>query len=199
MARRILAAILLTAAAGCGGESGPSEAFTVEVTPAATELFSVEPGNTVTLDVQAKNGSGQVLGGGSKAFTSGNTSVATVDAAGKVTAVGAGTTSITASVTIGGTTESATASIVVADAPAAATVTAPALLFTPPSVDVQAGGSVTWSIADVHHAVEFTTGGAPADLPELQNASASRTFPTSGTYTYRCPIHPSMTGSVRVH
>jgi hypothetical protein len=32
---------------------------------------------------------------------------ATVDAAGKVTAVGAGTTSITASVTIGGTTESA--------------------------------------------------------------------------------------------
>ena len=199
MARRILAAILLTVAAGCGGEGGPSEAFTVEVTPAATDLFSAAPGNTVNLNVQAKDGAGQVLGGGSKAFTTGNASVATVDAAGTVTAVGAGTASITASVTIGGTTESATATITVEEAPAAATVTAPAFLFTPPAVDVKAGGSVTWSIADVHHAVEFTTGGAPADLPELQNSSAARTFPASGTFTYRCPIHPQMTGSIRVH
>lgn len=199
MAKRIVAAVLLAAAAGCGGEGGPSEAFTVEVTPAAAGLFSAAPGNTVTLSVQAKDGGGAVLGGGTRSFTSGSAAVATVDAAGKVTAVGAGTTSITASVTIGGTTESATASITVEVAPTAATVTAPALLFTPPNVDVQAGGSVTWSIADVHHAVEFTSAGAPTDLPELQNASASRTFSTSGTYTYRCPIHPSMTGSVRVH
>jgi len=199
MPKRILAAILLAAVAGCGDEEGPSEAFTVEVTPAAAGLFSAAPGNTVTLTVQAKDGGGQVLGGGTKAFTSGNAAVATVDAAGKVTAVGAGTASITASVTIGGTTESATASITVEVAPAAATVTAPALDFTPPIVDVQAGGSVTWSIADVHHAVEFTSGGAPQDVPELQNSTAARAFPTSGTYTYRCPIHPSMTGSVRVH
>lgn len=190
-------ALLLTLAA-CD-ESGPSEAFTVEVTPGTAELFSVAPGNTVALAAVAKDGSGAVQSGGSRAFTSGNTAVATVDPNGTVTAVGAGTTEITASITIGGTTESASATVTVAVAPAGATVTAPAFDFTPTTVDVQAGGTVTWSIENIHHTVDFTTAGAPDDLPELLNASASRTFPASGVFSYRCTLHPTMLGTVRVH
>jgi plastocyanin len=193
-------AVLVLAAAGCGGDNnGPSASFTVEVTPATASVFTLAPGNTVTLAATAKNGAGQTLTGGTKSFTSGNNAVATVDASGKVTGVGAGTTAITATITIDGATESATSTVTVAAAPAVATVTAPALTFNPTASDIRAGGSVTWSIADVHHSIVFTSAGAPADIGELLNASESRTFPTNGTYSYTCGIHPSMSGTVRVH
>ena len=32
-----------------------------------------------------------------------------------------------------------------------------------------------------------------------QDGSASRTFPNNGSFSYRCTIHPSMNGAVRVH
>ena len=191
--------ILLLAAAACGGGEGPSTDFNLAVTPATAELFSAAPGNTVSLTAVATDDDGQVLSGGTRSFTSGNTAVATVSDAAVVTAVGAGTTAITASVTLDGTTVSATTSIEVEDAPAAATVRAPAFVFSPGTVDIEAGGSVTWTIEAIHHAVNFTTNGAPTDVPELINASASRTFPVSGTFAYVCPFHAQMSGVVRVH
>jgi plastocyanin len=191
-------AILLLAAAACGGE-GPSTDFNVAVTPTTAELFSVAPGNTVSLTAVATDDDGQVLSGGTRTFTSGNGAIASVSDAGVVTAVGAGTTAITTSVTLDGTTVSATTAITVEDAPVTATVRAPAFVFSPGTVDVEAGGSVTWTIEAIHHAVDFTTNGAPANVPELLNASASRIFPVSGTYAYECPFHAQMSGVVRVH
>ena len=96
-----------------------------------------------------------------------------MDGTGLVTAVGAGTAGITATATAGGVTKSATA--------------------------VAAGATVTWSIGNINHDVDFLTAGAPADIPVLQNSSDSRTFPTSGSYSYRCSGHPTMKGTVRVH
>lgn len=198
--RSALPALLcLSLVAACGGGDGPNEAFTVALSPTAPTLFSAAPGNTVELDATARSADGQVLAGGTTSFSSANTAIATVTNAGVVTGVAAGTTQITGSVTLDGATVSATTSVTVEDADASATVVAPAFTFTPGTVDVRAGGSVTWTIASIHHAVEFTSSGAPADVPELINASATRTFSTSGTFAYRCPIHTQMAGVVRVH
>jgi plastocyanin len=195
--------VLLAAAAGaCGGDGGQGlgggQLTTFNVTPTSATLFTVAPGKTVTLATVATDQDGAIMTG-TPVFASGDAAVATVDASGLVTAVGVGSTGITSSLTLGGITKSATTTITVVAAGATATVTAPQLLFTPATVDVQAGGAVTWTIETVHHNVTFSTAGAPADVPELLNASASRTFPTSGTYPYRCTIHPVMTGTVRVH
>jgi plastocyanin len=79
-------------------------------------------------------------------------------------------------------------------------VDAPATAFLPPTVDVQAGGTVTWTFASLNHDVTFTlAAGVPADVPVFQNGSASRTFSSNGTFGYHCSIHPQMNGVVTVH
>lgn len=197
----LFAALALTLIAGCGGDggSGPNANFTVTVSPTSAALFSAAPGNTIALAVTAKDGSGQVLSGGTLSFTSGNTAVAMVGTDGIVTAVAPGTTQVTASVSLDGATKSATSTVTVAEAAAAATVRAPAFVFSPGTVDVKAGGTVTWEIEDIHHTVTFSTAGSPTDIPETTNASVSRVFPASGTFAYQCAIHAQMAGVVRVH
>lgn len=189
--------ILVTSA--CGGSEGPNDTFTVEVTPTAAELFSLAPGNTIELAVVAKDAEGNPMSGGTTTYSTGNSAIATVSNTGVVTAVGAGTTQVTATVTLDGGSASGTTGVTVRDAAAAATVRAPGLVFMPGTVDVSEGGTVTWTIEDVHHTVDFETAGSPSDIGELLNASDSRTFPASGTYRYRCSIHSQMTGIVRVH
>lgn len=193
--------VLAMLATGCGDGSGPSGTgvASVQVTPTTTSLFTVEPGNTVALTAVARDQAGQTVAGVPVTFSSSNTSAATVAAGGLVTAVSAGTATITASVTSGGATKTGNATVIVAVAPSTATVTAPQVLFTPRVVDVSAGGEVTWSIAGVHHTITFNSSGAPADIPEIMNASASRTFPTHGDFAYHCEIHAGMTGTVSVH
>jgi plastocyanin len=198
----ILLMLPAAAVAGCGGGGGsePDERVftTLDVTPTTSTLFTVSPENSVTLSVVAKDQDGAVMVGPSS-FASANTAVATVSASGVVTAVGAGSTQITTSVTIGGVSKPATTAVTVKVAGAVALVQAPQFDFTPATVDVQAGGSVTWAIAAVHHTIHFTTPNAPTDIPELLNSSDSRTFPDNGEYAYQCTIHPAMTGAVRVH
>ena len=195
-----IATLLIVAVAGAGcGESGPSNVLTtLEVTPATATLFTVAPDNTVELTVVAKDQNGIVMAG-SPTFASDAPTIATVGNTGTVSGVSAGTARINASLTVDGTSLTATTTVTVQAAPQSATVTAPQFDFTPDEIDVRAGGTVTWSMESVHHTVDFTTAGAPDDLPELQDASASRTFPTNGSFSYRCSIHPAMTGVVHVH
>jgi len=203
-----IATLLIVAGtgAGCGGGDGPGPGpdtpvlTTVEVTPATATLFTVAPGNTATLAVAAKDQDGQTMAGASSpSFSSDNGAVATVGDAGAITAVTAGTARITASLTMSGVTKTGAATVAVQVAPASARVTAPAIAFQPGTVDVQAGGSVSWVFASIPHDVTFTTAGAPAGIPEIADGSASRAFPSHGNYSYRCSIHPPMTGVVRVH
>jgi plastocyanin len=188
--------------AACGGDGGSglgsSVLTTLEVTPATATLFTVAPGNTVTLSVVAKDQDGATMSG-SPSFSSDNSAIAAVGADGTVTGVGPGSAGITASLTAGGVTKTATATVTVQVAAAAAEVVAPGFEYQPATVDLAAGGTVTWSFGSIHHTVSFTTTGAPESIPEFQNGSASRTFSNNGTFGYRCLIHPQMTGEVRVH
>ncbi|HUF35092.1 MAG TPA: Ig-like domain-containing protein [Gemmatimonadales bacterium] len=207
LAKMAILLIPATAGLGCGGngEPGPEPEpdpvlTTVQVTPATVGLFTVAPGNSVTLAVVGRDQNGQNMSGlGPATFSSGNEAVATVSAGGVVTAVGAGTAVITASLTAGAVTETGTMSATVQVAPSTTTVTAPAFQYQPTVADVSAGGTVTWTMSAIPHTVTFTSAGAPASVPETQNASAERTFPGSGSFSYRCTIHPEMTGTVRVH
>lgn len=200
-ARFFLPSLVFTLAIACGGESGPGggDLASVEVTPDAVELFSAAPGNTVKLTVVGRDDDGQPVTGGEVDFSSSATAVATVADDGTVTAVGPGTAQISASISIGGSTATGTTQVTVAAAPATASVTAPQTVYSPRVVDVAAGGTVTWTFAAVQHDVDFTSTGAPSDIPPIQNTSASRTFPSSGIFPYRCTLHAGMTGEVRVH
>jgi plastocyanin len=200
-----IATLLIVAGTGaaCGGDggSGPGTSVltTLEVTPATATLFTVAPGNAVTLSVVAKDQDGQTMSGlGSPSFSSDNAAVASVNDVGTITAVAAGTARITASLTAGGVTKTGTTTVTAQVAPASATVVAGTGGFQPATVDVQAGGTVTWTFGSTPNMVTFTTPGAPANIPEQQNASVSRTFPNSGTFHYHCAT-PQMSGDVRVH
>ena len=194
-----VATLPVVATTGCGGGdggSGPDK----QLTPVTAGLFTVAPANTVTLTVVPKDQDGQVMtGAGLPSFSTSNAAIATVDGYAVVAAVAPGTAAITASLTVGSATEDAAIQVTVQQAAASAVVTAPSLAFTPATVDVQAGGEVTWSIGPVGHTVTFTTPGAPAEIPLLEEQSDSRIFPTNGSFNYLCTIHSGMTGIVNVH
>ena len=73
-------------------------------------------------------------------------------------------------------------------------------LFTPDTVAVKVGSTVTFAFGSVVHDVFFdAANGAPADIGGTNaNVSVGRTFTTAGTYTYTCHIHPFMHGTVIV-
>lgn len=74
------------------------------------------------------------------------------------------------------------------------------LAFNPSTITVSAGTTITWTNNDgVEHTVTSTDGPAPFDCPSLMSGGTVQfTFDTPGTYTYRCNIHPTMTGTIVV-
>ena len=85
--------------------------------------------------------------------------------------------------------------------PATATIAAtPALAFSPSTVTIAPGGTVTFAFGSVGHTVKFDSGtNPPSDITGVNtNTSISRSFPSAGTFTFHCTIHPAMTGSIIV-
>jgi plastocyanin len=198
--------IVVGIGAGCGSDSGPGPGpsdpvlTTLQVTPATATLFTVAPGNTATLAVSAKDqDSGTMVGLGSPSFSSDNAAIVNVSEAGAITALAAGTAQITASLTAAGVTKTGATTVTARVAPASGSVVAVGSEFSPATLDLQAGGVVRWTFGSTPHDVAFTTGGAPASVPQLHDGSASRTFPTNGSFNYLCRIHPGMRGSIHVH
>jgi len=70
--------------------------------------------------------------------------------------------------------------------------------FSPDSVEVAAGSTVTWTNNDsTAHTVTADDGSF--DSGNLDSgATFSQKFDTPGTYTYHCAIHPNMTGTITV-
>jgi plastocyanin len=81
---------------------------------------------------------------------------------------------------------------------ASTTVTMGDFFFSPSSVTVAVGDTVTWrNTGQAPH--NATADDGSFKTPDLNNGgSASHTFNTSGTFSYICTIHPNMHGSIRV-
>ena len=86
----------------------------------------------------------------------------------------------------------------VAASPAANTVTISGMAFSPASITIKAGQTVTWVNQDsIAHTVTSDQGlWDPGSL--APGASYQQTFATAGQYAYHCTIHPFMTGTVVV-
>lgn len=70
-------------------------------------------------------------------------------------------------------------------------------VFTPASVTVAAGGTVTWTGTDAEPHTVTATGRFDSGIIAARG-TYRRTFPTAGTYAYVCIIHPGMAGTVVV-
>jgi plastocyanin len=72
--------------------------------------------------------------------------------------------------------------------------------FSPASLTVNAGDTVTWTQHDTApHNVVTTSAPVAVHSPELsQGQSWSYTFTTPGTYSYYCTVHPDMRAQVTV-
>jgi plastocyanin len=88
---------------GPGGTDGALASFSISHPEGAVTV-----GDTMIMEVAARDVTGQPLTGGQPQFTSSDVTVATVDAAGSVRGLKAGTSTITASLTMGGVTKTAT-------------------------------------------------------------------------------------------
>jgi amicyanin len=70
--------------------------------------------------------------------------------------------------------------------------------FSPQTLTVQVGDTVTWTNRDaVQHTATSTSGAFDSGLLD-QNASYSLTFTQAGTYDYLCTPHPDMTARIVV-
>jgi plastocyanin len=73
------------------------------------------------------------------------------------------------------------------------------MAFSPATVTISAGTAVTWTNKD---AVTHNVTSSPALFSSgamVTGATYSFTFTTPGTYSYKCTIHPSMSGTVVVN
>ena len=72
--------------------------------------------------------------------------------------------------------------------------------FSPATVTIQAGQSVTWTwVSGFHSVVSDSTPQAFADSPAQSTGQFTATFPTAGSYPYHCGIHGTMmTGTIVV-
>jgi plastocyanin len=198
--RMIPAAIASLALVSCGGDSTAPDTNVAIVTVSGTSTVSVA--GTTQLTATAKNAAGTALPGLTATWSSDNTDVATVNGSGLVTGVADGTANITATianiqgkrlVTVGAATGFPDAAEVAATASNS---------FDPPSVDISAGGTISWTFlggAGDQHNVTFSTGGSPSNIGNTASGTVSRTFNTAGTYHYSCTNHPGMSGTVVVH
>ncbi len=82
--------------------------------------------------------------------------------------------------------------------PAANTVNIANMAFSPASLTVNAGTTVTWTNSDaMAHTVTADDNSFDSGNMAM-GAKYSKVFSTPGTYTYHCTIHPGMKGTIVV-
>jgi len=82
--------------------------------------------------------------------------------------------------------------------PAGHTVSIKNMAFSPATLSVAAGTTVTWTNNDAMTHTVTEDGGSFDSGDMIQGATFSHKFTTSGTISYHCKIHPAMTASVAV-
>ena len=84
------------------------------------------------------------------------------------------------------------------DAPSDVSVDAADFAFRPATIEVAAGGRVTWTNRGVApHSVTSNDGSFDSGMLE-SGATFAQSFATPGSYAYLCAFHPEMTATVRV-
>jgi len=79
------------------------------------------------------------------------------------------------------------------------TVTIDNFFFTPGSVTVKAGTTVTWTNKDdIPHGIGSANNAFPKSKALDTDDKFSFTFATAGSYPYFCALHPHMTGTIVV-
>jgi plastocyanin len=74
------------------------------------------------------------------------------------------------------------------------------LKFTPAAQDAQVGDIVQWSNTGMTgHTVTFDNFSSLSDVSLQGGSTWEVKFARAGTYSYRCTIHPQMTGTITVH
>jgi plastocyanin len=77
----------------------------------------------------------------------------------------------------------------------------PAIQFTPSTVTLAVGGTITFDFESLPHNVYFdgAPAGAPANITGASSdVSVTRTFNAAGRFAYSCHLHPGMSGVVVV-
>jgi len=82
--------------------------------------------------------------------------------------------------------------------PSGATVHMAGRTFTPSTITIGVGGTVTWLNDDDRQHTASATGGSFDSGVLNAGASYSRSFPSAGTFPFLCQIHPDMTGTILV-
>ncbi|MBI2407464.1 MAG: cupredoxin domain-containing protein [Gemmatimonadetes bacterium] len=73
-------------------------------------------------------------------------------------------------------------------------------VFTPGTLTVSKGTSVTFTFQNTAHNVNFANvAGAPANIATTSNGAVQRVFATSGSFGYDCSLHSGMTGTIIVN
>jgi plastocyanin len=187
-------------AVACGGDGGSPTVVTPVVASVTIDGVptSLAVGQNAQLTARALSATQTpVVNPGPIAWSSSTPAVASVDGAGKVTALVAGSSSISAKV--GGVT--GTTSILVTPSPAKDTVSTLPQDFVPNLLNVTVGSTVVFAFGGgIAHNVIFdrSTAGAPADIQIATNVFTARTFCTRGSFKYDCTVHPGMRGEVNV-
>jgi plastocyanin len=200
------ALIIITSCGGGGGDGGvtpppPQTLGSISLDPPTMSLIVTQKSSFLARALDTNGGT--ITGATGFTFTSGTPATATVSGTGEVTALALGTTTITASLTRDGITKTTTASVQVVPGtfPLTSQVVANATsdTFAPRTIDIRAGGVVTFRFLAVEHNVVFTAQGAPQNIPNTSNRDVDRTFNNAGTFDYDCTLHAGMSGRVIVH
>jgi plastocyanin len=192
----MIAAGLVLVLAACGG-SDPVSSTAVAAVQITTQLGTLRPGQTSQFSAIAVNASGNTISNaGAVTWASSAAEVASVNSQGLVTALTAGSTSITAAIQgVQGTRV-----LTVLAVGSGAIVTMPGNSFIPFEVTIRVGEQVFFEFPQsIHNVIFENKTGAPQDIQQTRNVTIGRTFPLAGQFPYDCTLHPGMTGTVRVN
>lgn len=198
----VACAAMLAFAGACGGSGeATTSVVTVSKVTVSASATNLNVGQTLQLTAAVFNSANtQIAAPGTITWSSDGTSILTVDQTGKVTGVSAGNAVVTA--TVAGVKGSLSLRVNLTGGAYKDTIFTQAIAaFAPTFVTITRGSGVVFSLGfdGVGHDVQFNTKtGAPAYIPVTSRQNVSVTFPTAGEFTYYCPTHPQMTGTITV-
>ena len=168
---------------------------TVAVSPATRTMV---PGGTHNFTASPLDANANAISGFTATFTSDNAAVE-ITTTGAATAKSIGSAVITATMSTPDGPKMGTANVTVQTIPSTATINLLLSSFSPASVDITAGGNVTFTNGSGEtHNVTFSSASI-TDIANFGTGSFQRTFPQAGTFDFVCTLHPGMQGNVIVH